>query len=84
MSYQDTFLEHLMNEQTWHSFQNMSQPDQQMIEIFALATLATFQPEKVTFDRKIITNEDGTSELCYTIRTALVKEDSHELPPSLQ
>lgn len=84
MSYQDTFLAHLMNEQTWHSFQNMSQPDQQMIEIFALATLATFKPEKVKFERQILTSEDGSSELCYTIRTALAKEDSHELPSSLQ
>jgi len=77
-----TFLHSLVTIETWNSFEKMTPTEQQIMEIFALATLSVFQPEKVTIEYQTIQKNDGTTECCYTIKTTL-EENSDEHASSL-
>lgn len=67
----NSFLESLVSEETFCSIQKMDVSDQQVMELFGLATLAVFHPERVQLEQKINTQLDGTQEMCYIIRTSL-------------
>ncbi|MGX7196150.1 hypothetical protein [Enterococcus olivae] len=77
-----TFLHSFVTDELWHSFKQMGHREQQSMEIFALAALSIYHPEQVDIQYQSVLKKDGTTELCYTIKTTL-EGDSYEHAPSL-